>query len=78
MRRQRGANDFRDTFLEATESSPHCSWEVQLMDGCRGLEAKWGAGKKVWLVRKDGRCIYTVAVFFVYVICVCFFLFGEF
>jgi len=28
VRRQRGANDFRDTFLEATESSPHCSWEV--------------------------------------------------
>ena len=28
MRRQRGANDFRETFLEATESSPHCSWEV--------------------------------------------------
>lgn len=27
-RRQRGANDFRDTFLEATESSYHCSWEV--------------------------------------------------
>ncbi|CAK9078814.1 mRNA 3'-end-processing protein rna14 [Durusdinium trenchii] len=28
VRRQRGANDFRDTFLEATESSPHCTWEV--------------------------------------------------
>lgn len=27
VRRQRGANDFRETFLEATESSPHCSWE---------------------------------------------------
>ncbi|CAE7313686.1 CSTF77 [Symbiodinium sp. KB8] len=28
VRRQRGANDFRDTFLEVTEASPHCSWEV--------------------------------------------------
>ncbi|CAJ1341867.1 unnamed protein product, partial [Effrenium voratum] len=28
VRRQRGANDFRDTFLEATESSAHCTWEV--------------------------------------------------
>eukprot|EP00931_Biecheleriopsis_adriatica_P105082 TRINITY_DN79677_c0_g1_i1.p1 TRINITY_DN79677_c0_g1~~TRINITY_DN79677_c0_g1_i1.p1 ORF type:complete len:850 (-),score=186.97 TRINITY_DN79677_c0_g1_i1:79-2604(-) len=28
VRRQRNANDFRDTFLEATESSPHCTWEV--------------------------------------------------
>mmetsp|Transcript_36083 Transcript_36083/g.83097 ORF Transcript_36083/g.83097 Transcript_36083/m.83097 type:complete len:837 (+) Transcript_36083:38-2548(+) len=28
VRRQRGANDFRDAFLEVTESSPHCSWEV--------------------------------------------------
>eukprot|EP00933_Yihiella_yeosuensis_P050692 TRINITY_DN48484_c0_g1_i1.p1 TRINITY_DN48484_c0_g1~~TRINITY_DN48484_c0_g1_i1.p1 ORF type:complete len:846 (+),score=196.37 TRINITY_DN48484_c0_g1_i1:101-2638(+) len=28
VRRQRGPNDFRDTFLEATENSPHCTWEV--------------------------------------------------
>eukprot|EP00435_Cladocopium_sp_Y103_P020496 s1453_g5.t1 len=28
VRRQRGANDFRDSFLEASESSPHCTWEV--------------------------------------------------
>jgi len=28
VRRQRGPNDFRETFLEATESSPHCTWEV--------------------------------------------------
>ena len=74
MRRQRGANDFRDTFLEATESSPHCSWEVQLMD------ASMGAGKKVCLVKKRWQmyiyCTYC-SCFFVY-ICVFFFLFGEF
>mmetsp|Transcript_154807 Transcript_154807/g.269121 ORF Transcript_154807/g.269121 Transcript_154807/m.269121 type:complete len:874 (-) Transcript_154807:120-2741(-) len=28
VRRQRGAHDFRDAFLEATNSSPHCTWEV--------------------------------------------------
>eukprot|EP00928_Gymnodinium_smaydae_P070352 TRINITY_DN541_c0_g1_i1.p1 TRINITY_DN541_c0_g1~~TRINITY_DN541_c0_g1_i1.p1 ORF type:complete len:915 (-),score=230.52 TRINITY_DN541_c0_g1_i1:389-3133(-) len=28
IRRQRGAADFRDAFLEATESSPHCTWEA--------------------------------------------------
>lgn len=28
VRHQRGANDFRDSFLEASESSPHCTWEV--------------------------------------------------
>mmetsp|Transcript_51883 Transcript_51883/g.93427 ORF Transcript_51883/g.93427 Transcript_51883/m.93427 type:complete len:846 (+) Transcript_51883:38-2575(+) len=28
VRRQRGANDFRDTFVEATDSSAHCTWEV--------------------------------------------------
>ena len=38
VRRQRGANDFRDTFLEVTEASPHCSWEAQrgLMKSCAG------------------------------------------
>eukprot|EP00747_Dinoflagellata_sp_TGD_P100090 gnl/TRDRNA2_/TRDRNA2_167938_c0_seq1.p1 gnl/TRDRNA2_/TRDRNA2_167938_c0~~gnl/TRDRNA2_/TRDRNA2_167938_c0_seq1.p1 ORF type:complete len:627 (+),score=138.90 gnl/TRDRNA2_/TRDRNA2_167938_c0_seq1:196-2076(+) len=28
VRRQRGAHDFRDAFIEATVSSPHCTWEV--------------------------------------------------
>jgi tetratricopeptide (TPR) repeat protein len=28
VRRQRGVHDFRDAFLEATMSSPHCTWEV--------------------------------------------------
>jgi len=28
VRRQRGGHDFRDEFLEATVSSPHCTWEV--------------------------------------------------
>lgn len=28
LRRQRGVHDFRDAFLEATNTSPHCSWEV--------------------------------------------------
>jgi len=28
IRRQRGAPEFRDAFLEAIDSSPHCTWEV--------------------------------------------------
>lgn len=28
VRRQRGAHEFREAFLEVTESSPHCTWEV--------------------------------------------------
>jgi len=28
VRRQHGAVDFRDSFLEATDSSAHCTWEV--------------------------------------------------
>lgn len=30
VRRQRGAREFRSAFIEATESSPHCTWEVYL------------------------------------------------
>lgn len=30
VRRQRGAGEFRSAFIEATESSPHCTWEVYL------------------------------------------------
>lgn len=28
VRRQRGGAEFREAFLEVTESSPHCTWEV--------------------------------------------------
>ncbi len=75
VRRQRGANDFRDTFLEATESSPHCSWEVpkwwtygRSMD-VGGVEkiviSKQNAGgEKTWLVWKDVFSCFFFCVFF--------------